>query len=87
MVRHTNAKIIYPENKLQKKVGRGGLPQHIIDNGVEKTKAESVLETLADALIALEYYLSEIELHDVAPPNVLGVAEQSLESLGFPVAK
>ncbi len=60
---------------------------HIVENGVEKSKAESVLETLADALIALEYYLSEIELHDVAPPNVLAVAEQSLESLGFPVNK
>ena len=40
---------------------------------------------MADALIALEYFLSEIELHSVAPPNVLQVAEQSLASLGFPV--
>lgn len=61
--------------------------QHIIDNGVDKEKANAILETLADALIALEYYLSEIELHDVAPPNVLHIAEQSLESLGFSVAK
>ena len=61
--------------------------QYIVENGVEKTKAQSVLETLADALIALEYYLSEIELHDAAPPNVLTVAEQSLSSLGFPVRR
>ncbi|MCK5880896.1 MAG: hypothetical protein KAG18_03410 [Sinobacterium sp.] len=59
--------------------------QHIIDNGVDRDKADAVLETLADTLIALEYYLSEIELHDVAPPNILKVAEQSLASLGFSV--
>ena len=61
--------------------------QHIVDNGIDADKSTAVLETLADALIALEYYLSEVELHDVAPPNILSVAEQSLESLGFPVQK
>jgi hypothetical protein len=57
--------------------------QHILDHGVDQEKAAVILETLADALIALEYYLSEMELHDIAPPNVLSVAEQSLSSLGF----
>jgi len=59
--------------------------QYIIDNGIDNAKSDSILETLADALIATEYYLSEIEMHNAAPPGVLTVAEQSLESLGFPV--
>lgn len=59
--------------------------QTTIDAGVDEDKAQSVLETMADALIALEYYLSEIEIHGEAPPNVLMVAEQSLAALGFPV--
>lgn len=53
---------------------------------VDEESASGVLETMADALIALEYYLSEIELHGEAPANVLAVAEQSLAALGFPVA-
>ena len=57
----------------------------IIENGLKREDAESILATLADALIALEYYLSEIELHGVAPDNVLNVSKQSLVSLGFPV--
>lgn len=60
--------------------------QGMIEQGVDADKAQSILETMADALIALEYYLSEIELHGAAPPNVLEVAEQSLASLGYPVA-
>ena len=54
---------------------------------IDENSANSILETMADALISLEYYLSEIELHGAAPPNVLSVAEQSLASLGFPVEK
>ncbi|NRB41372.1 MAG: hypothetical protein HRU20_23355 [Pseudomonadales bacterium] len=53
--------------------------------GLASQNAENVLETMADALISLEYYLSELELHHVAPPNVLEVAEKSLAALGFPV--
>lgn len=59
--------------------------QATINEGVDESKAQSVLETMADALIALEYYLSEIELHGEAPANVLTVAEQSLAALGYPV--
>ena len=57
----------------------------IIEKGLEPEQAQNVLETMADALIALEYYLSEIGLHSVAPSNVLKIAGQSLASLGFPV--
>lgn len=58
-----------------------------IDKGVESSKAQNILETMADALIALEYYLSEVELHGDAHPSVLAVAEQSLAALGFPVSQ
>lgn len=56
-----------------------------IQQGFDTSRSQSILETMADALIALEYYLSEVELHGEAPPNVLAVAEQSLAALGFPV--
>ena len=56
-----------------------------MDDTLDESAAQSILETMADALIALEYYLSEIELHGKAPANVLAVAEQSLAALGFPV--
>ncbi len=59
--------------------------EDIQERGLGSDRAEDVLETMADALISLEYYLSEIELHGVAPPNVLEVAEKSLAALGFPV--
>ena len=52
----------------------------VIDRGVEKGNVQNILETMADALISLEYYLSETELHGVAPPNILDIAEQSLSA-------
>jgi hypothetical protein len=61
--------------------------QATVKNGVDQQQAQNMLETMADALIALEYYLSEMELHAAPPPNVLQVAEQSLASLGYPVTK
>ena len=54
--------------------------QSVVDKGIDENEIQTVLETMADALIALEYYLSEIELHGVAPPNVLDIAEQSLSA-------
>jgi len=61
--------------------------ESIIAEGINEEKAESILETMADALIALEYYLSEVELHGDAHPTVLAVAEQSLTALGFSVSE
>lgn len=52
---------------------------------IDEKQADEILETMADALISLEYYLSEIELHGVAPDNALLIAEQSLAALGFAV--
>ena len=54
-------------------------------NNFDQENGQGVLETMADALIALEYYFSEIELHNAAPPSVLDVAEKSLAALGFAV--
>ena len=56
-----------------------------IQQSFDTSRSQNILETMADALIALEYYLSEIELHGEAHPSVLAVAEQSLAALGFPV--
>ena len=54
--------------------------QSIAEQGLDEENTQGVLNTMADALISLEYYLSEIELHGVAPPNILDVAEQSLSA-------
>lgn len=45
-----------------------------------------LLETLADALISLEYYFSEIAANRTPDEKILGVAEESLAALGFSVS-
>lgn len=57
-----------------------------MDDTLDESSAQNVLETMADALIALEYYLSEMQLHGKVPDSVLAVAEQSLAALGYPVS-
>ncbi|ARN75851.1 hypothetical protein [Oceanicoccus sagamiensis] len=44
-----------------------------------------LLETLADALISLEYYLTELETSRSVNEDILLVAEESLAALGFAV--
>lgn len=44
-----------------------------------------LLETLADALISLEYYLNELEGCRKGNENILDVAEESLAALGYAV--
>lgn len=44
-----------------------------------------LLETLADALISLEYYFSETAAGRTPDEKILGVAEESLAALGFAV--
>ena len=46
-----------------------------------------LLETLADALISLEYYLAELETSRDVNEQILEVAEESLAALGFAVEK
>lgn len=45
-----------------------------------------LLETLADALISLEYYFSETAAGRTPDAKILGVAEESLAALGFAVS-
>ena len=45
------------------------------------------LETFADAVISLEYYLDAVKTDKKADDSVLEVAEESLEALGHAVAR
>lgn len=47
---------------------------------------QHLLETFADAVIGLEYYLDAIKSDREAGDNILEIAEESLEALGHPVA-
>jgi hypothetical protein len=44
---------------------------------------QHLLETFADAVISLEYYLDAIKLDKKADTNVLQIAEESLQALGY----
>ncbi len=44
---------------------------------------QHMLETFADAIISLEYYLDSIKLDQKADDSVLQVAEESLDALGY----
>jgi hypothetical protein len=43
----------------------------------------ALLETLADALISLEYYLGQLEVRKDADDAVLKIADDSLAALGY----
>lgn len=45
------------------------------------------METLADAMISIEYYLAELERRFIANDDILLVAEDSLQQLGYPVQR
>jgi hypothetical protein len=55
---------------------------HIKQTGAGDQRHQ-LLETLADALISLEYYLNEVETSRNVNENILDVAEESLAALGF----
>lgn len=46
---------------------------------------QHLLETFADAIISLEYYLDSIKLDKKADTSVLQIAEESLQALGYKV--
>lgn len=46
---------------------------------------QHMLETFADAIISLEYYLDSIKLDKKADTSVLQIAEESLQALGYKV--
>src|SRR5690606_8667743 len=52
----------------------------------QQAAVQHMLETFADAIISLEYYLDSIKLDKNADTSVLQIAEESLEALGYKVA-
>ncbi len=57
-----------------------------IESTLKKDRSSdgSLLDTLADALISLEYYLSQVEIRKDTDEDVLNVADDSLAAIGFP---
>lgn len=51
----------------------------------QPASVQHLLETFADAVISLEYYLDSIKLDKQADTSVLQIAEESLQALGYPV--
>lgn len=58
---------------------------HITDKNASEHRHQ-LLETLADALISMEYYLSEVAAGHQVNEKILDVAEESLAALGFDVS-
>lgn len=56
-------------------------PRKASDGGQQ----HQLLETLADALISLEYYLGELQSGQAVDAKILDVAEESLAALGYAV--
>lgn len=57
----------------------------VIDQRETVPAIEQSLDTFADAIISLEYYLGEVKLHRKADVQSLNLAVESLEALGYPV--
>jgi hypothetical protein len=51
------------------------------------TPTKENMETLADALTGVDYYLESMEEQKPIGDGVLEVAEESMKALGYPVAK
>ena len=56
-----------------------------LKEGSSGEQRHQLLETLADALISLEYYLNEISSGQSPNDKILELAEESLAALGFAV--
>jgi hypothetical protein len=63
------------------------LDAHTQDRQYSAPQRHQLLETLADALISLEYYLSELAAARTPDDKILTVAEESLAALGYSVKK
>ncbi|ACE84172.1 hypothetical protein [Cellvibrio japonicus] len=53
--------------------------------GEQHPAVQHMLETFADAIISLEYYLDSLKLDKNADTSVLQIAEESLQALGYQV--
>ncbi|MDB6062874.1 MAG: hypothetical protein JWM78_2977 [Verrucomicrobiaceae bacterium] len=59
---------------------------HVRDKQQSGPQRHQLLETLADALISLEYYFTELAASRVPDEKILTVAEESLAALGYAVS-
>ena len=57
----------------------------VLMQGNPAVALQQLLETFADAVIGLEYYLDEVKSDKSADTAVLSIAEESLEALGYKV--
>jgi hypothetical protein len=64
----------------------GEFVAHHITDPSAADQRHQLLETLADALISLEYYLTELGGSRTVNQHILDVAEESLQTLGFAVS-
>lgn len=62
------------------------IEQTLLREGSEKPTGEQ-METLADAISSIDYYLESMEENKPIGESVLEVAEESMEELGYPVAR
>jgi hypothetical protein len=51
----------------------------------QQAAIQHMMDTFADAIISLEYYLDNVKVDKNADTDVLGIAEESLEALGYKV--
>src|SRR5690554_169036 len=65
---------------------RAYIEQRLLASGAETPQPEH-METLADAITSLDYYLESMEEHKPVGEAVLEIAEVSMKELGFPVAR
>lgn len=61
------------------------ITQRLMQGGA--TPSRENMETLADALTGVDYYLESMEEHKPIGDGVLEVAEESMKALGYPVAQ
>lgn len=52
----------------------------------QQAAVQHMLETFADAIISVEYYLDSLKVDKSADTDILRIAEESLEALGYKVA-
>lgn len=65
---------------------RAYIEQRLLAPGAESPQPEH-MDTLADAITSLDYYLESIEEHKPIGETVLEIAEVSMKELGFPVVR
>jgi hypothetical protein len=65
---------------------RSYIEQRLLGAGAEPPTREN-MDTLADAITSVDYYLESMEEHKPIGESVLEIAEESMEALGFPVIR